>query len=172
MSSCRRVCVCGLPISGGSLFAAQCPKCNSGITIQRGAHSVLLCPFSFRLCAFISMFCLRCHSQRSVAQLELSENVLQHPLRPTNYGLWLFPFCFTECGTVAKRRAGRKASTIDCLSFGPNWAKWEWLLPEFALLQCLHADPPERRSLTASLKTPVDTFANTQAHTHNDTHIL
>lgn len=115
--------------------------------IAQSSRCVLFCPFSSRLCAFISMYCLLCHSHCAVAWLSLSENVLLHPLRPTNYGLWLFPFCFTECGAVANRRAGRKANTIDCLSFAPNWAKWEWLLPEFTLLQCLHADPPERHSL-------------------------
>lgn len=50
--------------------------------------------------------------------------------------------------------------------FGPNWAKWERLLPKFALLLCLHADSPERHSLADSLKTPVDTLRNTQAHAH------
>lgn len=75
-------------------------------------------------------------------------NIPLHPLGPTNYGLWLFPFCFSLCTNIANSRAPIKASAIDGLSFRPNWAKWEWLLPEFSLLQCLHAEPQEILSLS------------------------
>lgn len=93
-------------------------RAAAGQAIQRHVWLfVLFGPLSSGLRAFISMFSSRSRSPRSAVPTQLSEDVLQRPLRPTNYGLWLFPFCFTESGTIARRRAGRKASATDCLSF-------------------------------------------------------
>lgn len=90
--------------------------------VTQSSHCVLFGPFSSRLCALISMHCLcasivttlspgyscvRTHSCTLSGQLIMDFDYSHFVLLSAN-------------GSVANRRAGRKASTIDCLSFGPN----------------------------------------------------
>ena len=131
--------------------------------IAQSSQCVLFCPFSSRLCAFISV----CQRRYTHALSPAYSRVKTYSCSLSGQLIMDFDYSHFVLLSVAvppTGGTGRKASTIDCLSFGSNWAKWEWLLPEFTLLQCLHADPPERHSLL-----PRWELLQTCSHTHTHT---
>lgn len=116
---------------------------------QAKQHRVSFGPLSSGLCAFISMFCSHSCSQRSASWVKTYSNALSGQLiMDFDYS----HFAVLKVAPLPEGGPAERPAPLIVSVFGPNWTKWERVLPKFALLLCLHADSPERHSLADSLK--------------------
>lgn len=105
-------------------------------------------------------------SRCSVVHLQPSENSLQLPLRPANYGLWLFPFCLrasaapSPTGGPAERPAPLIVSVSGLIEPNGNGCCQSSLFSSVYIL--IH-----KREVHYSLKTPLDVLTNTHMNPHS-----